>query len=94
MGKLIHGMANHPLYGLWSGIKTRCYQPNDPRYKYYGGRGIKMHEQWINDPESFFKYVQSLPKFGKLGLSLDRRNNNLSDALNRLPKSSNHFDSK
>ncbi len=71
----IHGMAYHPLYNLWSSIKTRCYQVNDPRYKYYGGRGIIMFESWKDDPQSFFDYVSTLPGFGINGMTLDRIDN-------------------
>ncbi len=42
-----------PLYSRWEGIKKRCYQPNCKSYKDYGGRGIKMCDEWRNDYRTF-----------------------------------------
>lgn len=41
------------LYGIWNGIKFRCYNPNSGSYKYYGGRGIKMCDEWRNSFDAF-----------------------------------------
>lgn len=41
------------LYSVWKGMKNRCYQKNNSAYKYYGGRGIKMCEEWKNDYATF-----------------------------------------
>ena len=41
-----HGMAGTPIYKLWSGIVSRCYNPKVAIYKYYGGRGILMCDRW------------------------------------------------
>ena len=49
----VHGMANTRLYRLWSDIKRRCYNKSDVSYKFYGGRGIKMCEEWRNDFKVF-----------------------------------------
>lgn len=48
-----HGGKNDRLYGVWRGIKTRCYNSNDKAYKWYGGRGIKMCDEWKNNYQSF-----------------------------------------
>lgn len=37
------------LYGIYMGIKRRCYNLNAKEYKNYGGRGIKMCNEWYND---------------------------------------------
>lgn len=31
-----HGMTNTRLYGIWCGMKTRCYCKTDRHYKWYG----------------------------------------------------------
>ena len=58
---LKHGMSkscgNHPLYKVWQGIKTRCYYGKSKRYKDYGGRGIKMYDDWRNDFMKFYKWA-------------------------------------
>jgi hypothetical protein len=38
---------NHPLHSIWTGMKNRCYNPNDPNYANYGGRGITVSEDWL-----------------------------------------------
>lgn len=44
-----HKQSKTRLYHEWQGIKDRCNNPNNSRYKNYGGRGIKMCEEWAND---------------------------------------------
>lgn len=48
-----HRESKTRLYKVWAGIKSRCYNPNTDNYKYYGGRGIVMCEEWRDDFESF-----------------------------------------
>ncbi|MBR6551974.1 MAG: hypothetical protein IKT89_03940 [Clostridia bacterium] len=35
------------LYRVWANIKSRCTNPNYPRFKDYGGRGIALCESWL-----------------------------------------------
>jgi len=37
------------LHHIWSGMKNRCLNPNIRGYKHYGGRGIKICDEWVND---------------------------------------------
>lgn len=41
-----HSGAHTRLFRIWSSIKTRCENPNAINYKDYGGRGIKLCEEW------------------------------------------------
>lgn len=41
------------LYTIWSTMKARCSNPNKDGYEYYGGRGIRVCEEWINSYEEF-----------------------------------------
>lgn len=41
-------------YVTWVNIKQRCLNPKYKEYKYFGGRGIKMQESWIN---SFMQFI-------------------------------------
>ena len=34
------------LRHIWQGIKTRCYNKNEKFYNYYGGKGVKLCEEW------------------------------------------------
>lgn len=51
-----HGGSNERLYFVWQGMKNRCTNPNFLEYKNYGGRGIKVCEEWL-DYESFKKFM-------------------------------------
>lgn len=71
-GQTINGKASHEYY-IWSGIKNRCYNINHDYYKYYGGRGIKMCDDWINSFECFYAYIGESPSIKH---TIDRINNN------------------
>jgi hypothetical protein len=43
---LIHGESNSRLYAIFLGMKDRCNNSNDTAYKNYGGRGIKVCDEW------------------------------------------------
>lgn len=47
---------NKTLYRRYHHIKDRCYNPNSKSYHRYGGRGIKMCDEWLNSYESFEKW--------------------------------------
>lgn len=72
----IHGLRHTKIYGVWNGIKDRCFNPNNKFYKHYGGRGITMYPEWVNDFQAFYKYVSKLEHFGEPDYSLDRIDNN------------------
>jgi len=44
----IHGGANERLYKVWLGIRKRCFNPNEPAFPNYGGRGITVCCEWEN----------------------------------------------
>ena len=44
----IHGMSQTPEYRIWKNLRQRCYNPKNPDYKYYGGRGITVCKRWSN----------------------------------------------
>lgn len=41
-----HGGVNDRLYRVWSSMLSRCNNQNDDAYKWYGARGITVHEEW------------------------------------------------
>ena len=52
-----HGLCKHPLYNIWHHIKMRCHNPKDGFYKHYGAKGVKMCDEWMNNPEKFIKWA-------------------------------------
>ena len=50
---LTHGCADKErLYNIWIGIKQRCNNSNYKLYKWYGGKGVKLCDEW-NDYAAF-----------------------------------------
>jgi len=62
----------HPLYNTWRSMKTRCFNPNNKAYKYYGGRGITVCQEWL-DYNTF--EVWALANGWEKGITIDRIDN-------------------
>ncbi len=57
----IHGESHDRktrLYNIWVHMRNRCNNPNREAYKWYGGRGIKVCEEW-NSYSEFKKWAMS-----------------------------------
>lgn len=67
-----HGMKYTMVYRVWCGMKNRCYNSNDPDYHSYGGRGIKICDEWLHSFERFFSDMGNPPSKSH---SIDRINN-------------------
>lgn len=52
-----HKGTNDRLYKVWAGIKKRCNNPNNRDYKYYGGAGVQMCDEWLNDYGAFREWA-------------------------------------
>ena len=44
------------LYTRWNSMRNRCYNKNNPAYKHYGGRGIKVCDEWNKCPYGFVAF--------------------------------------
>ena len=51
-----HHMSKSNIYKIWCNIKSRCYNSKSRSFPDYGGRGIRMCDEWLNDPMSFIKW--------------------------------------
>lgn len=51
-GCFFHGdrIKNTRLYTIWSGIKNRCNNPKNDSFKWYGGKGVKLCDEWSDYP--------------------------------------------
>lgn len=56
-------------------MKSRCYNIKNKDYKNYGGRGIEICDNWLNNKESFCEW--SINNGYEKGLEIDRENNDL-----------------
>lgn len=68
-----HGLSHHPLYWRWNKIKDRCLNPKSKRYKDYGGRGITICPEWVNNFKVFYDWC--LLNGYHPDLDIDRRDN-------------------
>lgn len=55
-----HGQTGTPEYLAWAGMLTRCNNPKSSNFEYYGGRGIKVCERWLQY-ENFFADMGQKP---------------------------------
>ena len=68
-----HRMTHTRIYGIWAGIKNRCYNKNKREYQKYGGRGILMYEEWKKDFMKFYEW--SITNGYQDNLTIDRIDN-------------------
>lgn len=71
--EVIHGLARTRLYRIYHAMKQRCYNSNANRYDRYGGRGILICAEWLNDFQTFAEWAISNGYAD--GLTIDRINN-------------------
>lgn len=55
--RLVHGYKNTKIWRTYYNIKQRCNNKKHPRFKDYGGKGIKMCKEWENDIMSFISWA-------------------------------------
>jgi hypothetical protein len=48
--RIKHGMYGTRIYRIWAAMKRRCYNTNYKEYYLYGGRGIKVCQEWLFFP--------------------------------------------
>lgn len=57
------------IYSIWKGMNKRCYNKNCKDYKWYGGKGIKVCEEW-HEYLNFRKWA--IANGFTIGLTIDR----------------------
>jgi hypothetical protein len=68
----VHGMSRTPIHQAWSSMIDRCTRVNHKFYSHYGARGIMVCKEW----QSFENFLRDMGSTYKLGLTLERRDNN------------------
>lgn len=69
-----HELSKTRVYHIWQDIKKRCYNKKSKCFKRYGGRGITMYKEWLENPKSFYDW--SINNGYNENLSIDRINVN------------------
>lgn len=54
-----HLMSETRLYAIYCGMKARCSNPHNKDYENYGGRGIKVCPEWLDDFSNFHAWAIS-----------------------------------
>lgn len=71
-----HGLSKTRFYRIWINMKRRCYDEKDNQYHNYGGRGIKVSEEWLTFEnfmnDMYNSYIEFEKEHGKNSASLDR----------------------
>lgn len=68
--KYENGEKSHFLYSTWRGMKQRCYYTQSLKYKDYGGRGIKVCDDWRTNFRAFYDWA--IANGASKELTLDR----------------------
>ena len=94
-----HRLKNTRLFSIWSNIKSRCLNKNSTNYHRYGGRSIKICNEWIHDFKSFYEW--SINHGYSDNLTIDRIDNNgnytpdncrwVDSKVQSTNKSNNHY---
>jgi len=66
----INGNIKHPLYKTWENMNSRCYNPKAAKFYLYGGKGIRVCDEWRHDFKQFVNDMGPRPE----GFTLDRIN--------------------
>lgn len=67
-----HGQARTKLYYVYQSMKQRCNDKNHQAYKNYGGRGISVCREWLDNFNAFYDWAMN---GYREGLSIDRIDN-------------------
>ena len=77
---LFLGDKRPKLWSTYSGMLSRCSNPDNQDYAGYGGRGIKVCDRWLNGDgvsHGYFLFVKDMGPRPSSAHSLDRRDNDL-----------------
>lgn len=58
-GNYKHGMRYTRIYNIWRSMRQRCNNPKCVNYHNYGGRGIRVCDEWNNSFLDFYDWAMS-----------------------------------
>jgi len=72
-----HGMSGGrrgriPEYIVWNNMHQRCFNPDNPRWPHYGGRGISVCDRW----QSFSAFLADMGRRPGKEYQIERKDNN------------------
>lgn len=57
--RTIHGMSNSRVYKILFGMIRRCNNPKRKDYRFYGGKGVTVCDEWLNNPNKFIEWAMT-----------------------------------
>ena len=69
-----HHCTHTRLYRIWNNMKNRCYRKSYHAFHHYGGRGIKVCDEWRDDFQAFYDWAMA--NGYRDDLSIDRIDSN------------------
>ncbi len=67
----------HQVYVVWRCMIERCLREKHQQYRHYGGRGIKICDDWLHQNDGYSNFKEwALTSGWQHGLQLDRIDNN------------------
>lgn len=67
-----HGWSRTKVYRTLQDAKRRCYDENHPEYCRYGAIGIKISDEFLENPAAWCEYLGNPPDDAPRKWSVDR----------------------
>lgn len=71
-GEARRGRGRTRLYEIWHSMKERCIRPASQSWRYYGAKGVRVCEEWMESYEAFASWART-NGYGE-SLTIDRIN--------------------
>jgi hypothetical protein len=69
-----HGLTGTKIYKIWRAMRRRCYDETNRDYHTYGGKGVKVCQDWDTRFIPFYEWAKASGY--EDGLEIDRIDNN------------------
>lgn len=69
-----HGLSETRIHKIWAHMKERCLNPRCKDYYLYGGRGISVCEEWMDENGFEHFYEWAIANGYSENLTIDRKN--------------------
>lgn len=67
-----HGLSKSQDYNIWNLMIQRCYNEKTERYPNYGGKGIRVCQQWLDDTTGFMQFSKDMGLRPTLNHTIER----------------------
>jgi hypothetical protein len=81
-----HRKSKHPLFRVWTDMRQRCLNPNNKFYPLYGGRGIRICDEWFDFARFYSEMSEGYQKGRQIGRIDNERGYSKSNCRWETPK--------